>query len=233
MPQITDDTPEDYATLWSWISFDWVVPLLRTALARTALSEDDIYPLSPIMKARPLYIKFSHLSGGLLKRILHANSRDMIIDFTFTYASIVLGYAGPFFLKHILDALDNTRGEPGREARAIAFVYAIAAFACSLLKTQADLQHLYFGRRVGTRVRTELMVVIYDKALKRKNFSGVTRKEDGRNNASNAGSGQVLNLMSADVTLVSNTVSAVYMVYRSKLELYQAYSGPDQYSSAI
>ena len=146
---------------------------------------------------------------------------------------VKLRYAGPFFLKHILDALDNTRGEPGREAHAIAFVYAIAAFACSLLKIQADLQHLYFGRRAGTRVRTELMVAIYDKALKRKDFSSVTKKEDGRNNASNAGSGQVLNLMSADVTLVSNTVSAVYMVYRSKLELYQAYSGPDQYSSAI
>ena len=160
-----EDTPEDYATLWSWISFDWVVPLLRTALARTALSEDDIYPLSPIMKARPLYLKFSHLSGGLLKCIWHAESQDMIIDFVFTYASIVLGYAGPFFLKHILDALDNTRGEPGREARAIAFVYAIAAFACSLLKIQVDLQHLYFGRRAGTRVQTELMVTIYDKGL--------------------------------------------------------------------
>ena len=40
-----------------------------------------------------------------------------------------------------------------------------------------DVQHLWFGRRAATRIRSELMASIYDKALKRKDFSGVTNKD--------------------------------------------------------
>ena len=51
-----------------------------------------------------------------------------------------------------------------------------------ILQAQADVQHLWFGRRASTRIRSELMAAIYDKALKRKDFSGITnkdKKEDG------------------------------------------------------
>lgn len=39
------------------------------------------------------------------------------------------------------------------------------------------MQHLWFGRRAAVRVRSELMVAIYDKALKRKDFSGIVDKD--------------------------------------------------------
>jgi hypothetical protein len=44
-------------------------------------------------------------------------------------------------------------------------------------KAQTDAQHLWFGRRATTRVRSELMAAIYDKALKRKDFSGIIDKD--------------------------------------------------------
>lgn len=44
-------------------------------------------------------------------------------------------------------------------------------------QAQADVQHLWFGRRASTRIRSELMAAIYDKALKRKDFSGVIDKD--------------------------------------------------------
>lgn len=40
-------------------------------------------------------------------------------------------------------------------------------------QAQADVQHLWFGRRASTRIRSELMAAIYDKALKRKDYSGI------------------------------------------------------------
>jgi len=46
-----------------------------------------------------------------------------------------------------------------------------------VIQAQADVQHLWFGRRAATRVRSELMAAIYDKALKRKDFSGIIDKE--------------------------------------------------------
>lgn len=41
------------------------------------------------------------------------------------------------------------------------------------LQAQADVHHLWYGRRAATRMRSELMASIYDKALKRKDFSGI------------------------------------------------------------
>lgn len=45
------------------------------------------------------------------------------------------------------------------------------------MQGQADVQHLWLGRRAATRIRSELMASIYDKALKRKDFSGIIDKE--------------------------------------------------------
>lgn len=62
-----------------------------------------------------------------------------------------------------------------------AYVYAVLAFICTLCKAEADVQHLWYGRRAATRIRSELMAAIYDKALKRRDFSGIvsqTRKVD-------------------------------------------------------
>jgi hypothetical protein len=48
---------------------------------------------------------------------------------------------------------------------------------CTHAQAQADVQHLWFGRRASTRIRSELMAAIYDKALKRKDFSGIVDKD--------------------------------------------------------
>ncbi|KAM5535675.1 hypothetical protein V8D89_010662 [Ganoderma adspersum] len=216
-----DDGPEDYTTLWDWVTFNWVTPLLRKALDNDGLNADDIWLPSPIMRARPLYFKFSRLPGRLLIRLWKANSRDMLLDFVMMYVSVVLSYASPFFLKRILDALDITQGDQRTEARALAFVYAFAAYFCSMLRAQADLQHLFFGRRAGSRVRSELMVAVYDKALKRKDFSGAAGKDEDTDDtrSNSADNGKILNLMSSDVTLVSNTVSALHIVHGAPFDI--------------
>ena len=81
-----------------------------------------------------------------------------------------------FFKRRILDLIDLN--DPTPESRTQAYIYAFLAFVCSLLKAQADVQHLWFGRRASTRIRSELMASIYDKALKRKDFSGIVNKDD-------------------------------------------------------
>ena len=49
-------------------------------------------------------------------------------------------------------------------------------FVCTVAKAEADVQHLWYGRRATTHIRSELMAAIYDKALKRKDFSGIVDK---------------------------------------------------------
>ncbi|RDX45811.1 multidrug resistance-associated ABC transporter [Lentinus brumalis] len=226
-------SPEDYTTVWGWATFRWVVPLLEKGTYNT-LNEEDIWKLSPTMQARPLHIKFSRSSGKLFKRLWQANSLDLILDFILTYVSIVFNYAGPFFLKRILDALDtNTKG-PLPERRALAFVYAFLAFISSLCKAESDAQHLWYGRRAATRIRTELMTAIYDKALKRKDYSGIVdkdaankkakppgAKEDAKADEPKAGAdiGKIVNLMAGDANRISMTASAMYFVYGAPFEI--------------
>ena len=56
----------------------------------------------------------------------------------------------------------------------------------SMAQAEADVQHLWYGRRAATRMRSELMSAIYDKALKRKDFSGIVDK-DAAKDAKNPG----------------------------------------------
>ncbi|KAI0332194.1 multidrug resistance-associated ABC transporter [Cubamyces sp. BRFM 1775] len=225
-------SPEDYTTVWGWMTFRWVVPLLDRGMNQT-LNEPDIWSLSPTMQARPLHIKFSRSTGKLLKRIWQANSLDLLLDFTLTYVSIVFNYAGPFFLKRILDSLDGSGRDP--EKRALAFVYAFLALASSLCKSQADVNHLWFGRRAATRIRMELMASIYDKALKRKDFSGIVNKDADKKDAKGAEKkkdrakaddpkagadiGKIVNLMASDSSRISLTTAALYFIYGAPFEI--------------
>ncbi|KAJ6593252.1 multidrug resistance-associated ABC transporter [Mycena capillaripes] len=164
-------SPENYTLLWRWVTFRWVYPLILRG-RDTTLNEKDVWDLSPNIQSRPIFIKFSTLpQKSILGKIWAANSFDMIWDFVLTLCSIIFTYAGPFFLKRILDAID-TRNETDKE-KGKAYIYAVLMFLCSVCKSQCDVQHLWFNRRACTRVRSELMAAIYDKALKRRDFSGV------------------------------------------------------------
>lgn len=107
----------------------------------------------------------------------------------------------------------------------------------SAQQAQADVQHLWFGRRAATRIRSQLMAAIYDKALKRRDFSGVVNKDnskeasdsngkkDSRANAVTQGKeddpkpgadiGKIVNLMAGDANRVAMTSSAMYFIYGS------------------
>ncbi|KAJ7104581.1 hypothetical protein C8R43DRAFT_1047311 [Mycena crocata] len=171
-------TPEDYTNLWGWVTFRWVYPLVQKG-RDTTLHEKDVWDLSPNIQSRPIFIKFSTLpQKTLLGKLWAANSFDVIMDFVLTMASVMFNYAGPFFLKRILDAVDKT--DESEKDKGKAYIYAILMFVCSVGKSQCDVQHLWFGRRAATRMRSELMAAIYDKALKRKDFSGVIDAEKAK-----------------------------------------------------
>jgi ABC-type multidrug transport system fused ATPase/permease subunit len=187
------------------------------------------------------------------------------LDFVLTLVSVAFNYTTPFFLKYassrlcldlylwisrrILDAIDDET--PVNRSRA--YVYAFLAFICSMCKVrqqfsstillitqitqaQADVQHLWLGRRAATRMRSQLMAAIYEKALKRKDFSGVVNKDnpsestsDGKKDSkasaeaqakaddpkAGADVGKIVNLMAGDANRVAMTSSSMYFIYGS------------------
>jgi hypothetical protein len=103
-----------------------------------------------------------------------------------------LEYTSPFFLNLILAAIASGTSE----ARTRAYIYAVLALVCNVAKAQTELQHLWFSRRAATRVRSELMAAIYEKALKRRDFSGITSK--GKDDKAKDKDGKAKDTESAD-----------------------------------
>ncbi|KAH7927022.1 P-loop containing nucleoside triphosphate hydrolase protein [Leucogyrophana mollusca] len=218
-------SPEDYTTIWGWITFSWVYPLIRRGTSMT-MNEEDVWNLSPTMQSRPVFTKFSTISRpSLFRRLLAANSLDLILDMVLALLSTALDYAPPFFLKRIIDAIDN----PASDSRAHAYIYALLTFVCTMLRAQAEVQHLWFARRAAGRVRSELMAAIYEKALKRADYSGVVDKDkhakiadtkatdatDPTTDDPKAGAdvGKIVNLMAVDADKIAFVVSLAYLFY--------------------
>ncbi|KAK0184808.1 hypothetical protein F5146DRAFT_1073739 [Armillaria mellea] len=155
-------SPEDYTTLFGWLTFSWVYPLIKNGRYNT-LNDIDVWNLSPTFQSRPLFIKFSSvIRSSLLRKIWASNSLDIILDAFFTILSPPID------------------GDATPEDRTNAYIYAFLMFIISVARAELDLQHLWFGRRAATRIRSQLMAAIYDKALKRKDFSGIIDSDKGK-----------------------------------------------------
>ncbi|KAN0064357.1 hypothetical protein ACQY0O_002552 [Thecaphora frezii] len=139
---------------------------------------------------------------SLLAKVLRANANDVLLDACFKLISVSFAYLGTFIMKSILTeiqlaaALDDDgqdldgRNEEAAEAsawtpRQRAFVYAVIGLALTVVRFLAELQNYHHARQVGLRLRSTLVVSLFEKALKRRDLSGLTRtaKSDRSGNA--------------------------------------------------
>ncbi|KIR42549.1 ATP-binding cassette transporter [Cryptococcus deuterogattii 99/473] len=181
LPQVA---PDDDVTLLSWMTFGWVDSFIRYGNSQE-LEPEDLPLLSMTQQTRIVFEKFRQAATSkLVYKLFLANKLDMALDGSLTLVSVILNYAGPFFLNRIL-------------------------------------------RRAAVRIKAELTAAVYDKALRRKDASGIVSKtgaedkeSDGKQEKmSNADSGKVVNLMSGDTTRIANTVSGAYFIYSAPFEI--------------
>lgn len=88
------------------------------------------------------------------------------------------------------------------QKRRLACFYAIVTFVVSLLRSQSDLQRLYYSRRFTIRCKSELVASVYEKTLVRKDITGITEshREEGKDQKSlkTADVGKIVSLVSSD-----------------------------------
>jgi hypothetical protein len=94
--------PDDTVTLWEWASFTWVNRFI-TFGGQKELNEEDLPPLSLTMQTGVTFERFQRVkTRALLTQLMLAHRLDLALDLSFTVLSVILEYAGPFFLKKIL-----------------------------------------------------------------------------------------------------------------------------------
>ncbi|KAG9119646.1 hypothetical protein FRC07_005246, partial [Ceratobasidium sp. 392] len=276
---------EDHCTLWQWITFTWVSPIISLG-ALQPLEEKDVWQLSKIMRTRVLMRKFLQVKrSSLVRRILAANAMDLFLDGSLTVVSTLMNFSAPFFLNLTLRAMrdpvstnsasittasfsENLRfysavaldsaflptllrtstsdtfstatvtGAPRTLQRSDAYFFAIAACVCQIIKSQSDLQHLYFSRRASVRVKGELVASVYEKALKRKDVTGAVQKDKEKDvkgkgkeaegappqDSSSADVGKIVSLIAADSDRVSRFVSLGPFIYDAPISIIVACS---------
>ena len=97
-------------------------------------------------------------------------SRISQLDFTWNIVSITLNYSSIFLFYHILAQFDDQASHYTRWKVLGLATLQLGAF---LGRGEANVLHLYFGRRAGTRVRQILSTLVVDKALKRPIYSSL------------------------------------------------------------
>ncbi|KAF7346282.1 ATP-dependent bile acid permease [Mycena sanguinolenta] len=262
LPDELEPAPEDYTSLFHWITFAWVYPLIRRGTNDT-LAEKDVWDLSPTMQARPVFYKFTQLKycisqenfssfssstrrSSLLRTIIRAHFSDFLLDASLSVLSVFLNFSGPFFMNLILATLELEHPREGD--RRLAYLYALLAFACQIAKSESNVMRFFYSRRASTRMKTELMVAIYEKALKRCDFTGIvdaeaqaeakatkdakTGKKDGKTDAPAASQdndtlgpkagaqlGKIVNLMSVDTNTVTTIPIQMFFLYSAPFEI--------------
>ncbi|ORX41111.1 hypothetical protein BD324DRAFT_613230 [Kockovaella imperatae] len=222
LTQVPYVSPDDEVRLFSWLTFIWLNPFIAFG-SRKEMDENDLPVISMTMQSAVIFDRFKQTQArSLLFQLLKAHRLDLFFDAFFTLTGVVFNYAGPFFLKRILEGL--TIATP--EALSAAYVFAALALVASCAKGVTDLLHLYYSRRASVRIKAGLTTTIYDKALRRKDASGVVapkpgdeKKDGGGQNNSNADAGKVVNLMAADTNRIANIIAGMYFLYGSPFEI--------------
>lgn len=193
-------TPEDYASLISTLTYTWMQPIQKLAMQRPLLPSD-IWRLRSINETSLLSHKFSELKKArgtsLGRRLLLANANDIALDFTYKLCGVTLAYAGPALMRAILQCISDAAQYDGssipiltssglqssqstprlfKEAnwtpRSKAFVFALLGFVFTLVRYVAELKNFHHARQVGLRIRSILVIEMFEKALRRRFGAG-------------------------------------------------------------
>ncbi|GAA5991157.1 hypothetical protein JCM10908_006564 [Rhodotorula pacifica] len=226
-------SPEDANTVWGALSYSWMSGLMYTARTR-ALHPLDVWALSLNNRAEVLSRRFGALkSKTLTRKLLRASARDIAIDATLKLVAVSSEYLRPFFIQKILENLTlaylskPSFGTAMKEGDALppwspiekAYLYTFLAFLSALVKTLAQQRHFHYARRIGMRLRSELTIALFEKALRRRDKAGAVEGGEINGQSANASVGKVVSMISDDVNRVLRMGCDSHLIYGAPLEI--------------
>ncbi|KAL4870295.1 hypothetical protein BDV12DRAFT_166091 [Aspergillus spectabilis] len=156
-------SPEDNLRLWHFFTVSWMAPLMAVGKKRQ-LDEGDVWSLGFEFQHKRLHEKFRQLQGSVIGRLLQANGIDILIISMISIIQIICEFSTPLLLQQLLQAMKDRDG-----SIRVALVYALLSLVLRLVAAQSQVLNLWYGRRCYERSRGEMMMMVYEKALVRKN----------------------------------------------------------------
>ncbi|KAK4479578.1 hypothetical protein RD792_015096 [Penstemon davidsonii] len=174
-PLLADESEKSYtgigqASFFSKLSFSWMDPLLRLGNSKP-LTLDDIPSLGPDDEALLAYTKFNDAlekENGIKDSknlvfwaIVRVYWKSLLLAGTFALFRTITVVATPLFLYAFVN-YSNLERKALKEG-----VYLVGLLVVSKVVESLCHRHFFFySRRIGMRIRSALMVAVYQKELK-------------------------------------------------------------------
>ncbi|KAI1006711.1 hypothetical protein K3495_g1509 [Podosphaera aphanis] len=223
--RLEDESPIEYATVFSILTFSWMTPLMRAGYSKF-LTEDDLWNLAKRDTAKATGDAFKKAWDSELKRkapnlwmaLFKAFSGPYFRGSLFKVVSDTLAFVQPQLLRLLIDFVKSYRTDSLEPPEPVirGAVIALAMFSVSIGQTIA--LHQYFQRAfdTGMRIKTALTSAIYGKSLKLSN--------EGR---ASKNTGDIVNYMAVDTQRLQDLTqygqqvwSAPYQIILCTLSLY-------------
>ncbi|KAI8084874.1 P-loop containing nucleoside triphosphate hydrolase protein [Halteromyces radiatus] len=240
-------TAIDVSSIWSYLTFSWVTPLVHLAYSKQKLTDDDLPTLPPIFRGRNLFYIFGeHRDSSLLLRIYLANRTAIHAQIVLAFVSSFFYYAPAYFVNQLLILIqDIGSGKAGDDAMSHG-ILIIAGLGASVVVVSLIVAQLWYfaGSSVQVRVKAMLNIEIYRKTLRRmdmavssgnkekdgkqdknddngKNDDNKKKEDDGGEEEEDVSSstGTIVNLMSTDSNRISEFSTWWFSVLAAPTEL--------------
>ncbi|KAJ3272317.1 hypothetical protein HDV01_005751 [Terramyces sp. JEL0728] len=187
---------EKRTSLLSYFSFGYIDQLIAIGL-HEPLKEDELDELLPenIVSRFKFNPKYSLLMN-LYFSIWFIFSMQQLT----TFISISTTLSGPLFLNLILEYVSAPTESN------MPWVYAVSMFACAMIRSFADGQTYFLGRRMGIRVRSVIISLVYNKSLKKIKYN---EKDTGK----------IMNLMSVDSAKILEVCCYLMYLWSTPLQI--------------
>lgn len=207
------------ANIFSRLTFGWITPLMRVG-KRQCLTENDLWRLPRADQADSLseqlatrwQAQLKTSKPSLIIAVARAYGLPYLVAAIFKLTQDILQFAQPQLLRRLLTFVDSYSTGATPEPISNGYLIAITMFVFSLVQTV--LLHQYFQRVfvTGMRVRSGLIGLVYSKSLV---LASAAR--GGR------ATGDIVNLMSTDVSKVQDCCSNGLIVFSGIFQLVLAF----------
>ncbi|KAL7947345.1 P-loop containing nucleoside triphosphate hydrolase protein [Trichoderma barbatum] len=192
-----EECPEEYATVFSKLTFSWMTPLMRRGYS-VFLTENDLWGLTRADQTKNTGEAFEEswekelkrrpLSPSLWLVLFRAYGGPYIVAGFFKVGNDVAQYIQPQLLRLLISFVDSYyRPEKTPQPIVRGASIALAMFACAVFQTTMVHQYFQLAFVTGMRIKSGLASTIYRKSLRLSN--------EGRSAKT---TGDVVNYMAVD-----------------------------------
>ncbi|KAA8912260.1 hypothetical protein TRICI_003540 [Trichomonascus ciferrii] len=226
-------SPESLCSLFSKVTFSYVIPLLSVGQQRP-LREPDVWDLPLEEHASYTMYRLSRTgdkSKPLLWRVAREVMFPIVCSSIYSVLASILLLMPSFLVRHILEYMED----PETNSKTLAWVYAFGIFFCCFAESILYNHSNFLSERVSVRLRALLMTLVYTKSLKRRlvDISSDNDKSDGcleeededgdddeaQGLPAQPSSGTIINLMSVDASRIAEETTQFPRVVSAIVQL--------------